>query len=229
LIVVAIALIAWFAVHRPMPPDPIYNGRPLSQWVTGAVIRQGASFDDVARTMSSLDSNAVPWLIRYLQQNSRNCFDQSLLRTELRLARVSKGALLQRGLERFGLKDRRRSHAMALLAFYAPRTCFEENALRAILKSKSPLPDPDESQLSALASFTNRPDLVLPILCAGFVNRATREASTEALTWYGPTAVSNIYQMALNEPGANGPAASTLLFLDKTAWNNVMEQKQRPH
>jgi hypothetical protein len=225
-IVVVVPLAVWFATYRPMPLEPVCKGRPLSQWIDGTAIRQGASIDET--TLNSMDSNAVPWLIWYLHKSSRGSFDKPLFRAELQLLRFNNsGSLAKSGLAKLGEKDRQRNSALALLSQYAPGTCFEETAARAILKSKSPIVDFDRERIFALGSFTHCPDLVLPTLCAGLTNGGTREACTLALSRFGPTAVSNVYRMALAEAGNNDPATSALLYLDQIAWTNLVEEKIR--
>jgi len=225
-IAVVITLAVWFATYRRMPSEPVYKGRPLSQWLDGTALAKGASSDEVNRTLNRLDSNAVPWLTWLLQENSRGSVDRPLFRAELQLLRYD-SSLAKKGLEKLGQKDARRSSALTLLSLYAPGTVFEENVVRAILKSKSPLADFDHDKIVALGAFTRRPDLVLPTLCAGLTDRLTRDISVMMLSRFGSAAVSNVYQMALTEPGTNGPAASALLRLDRTEWARFVEEKQR--
>jgi hypothetical protein len=225
-LILVVVVVVCFAAHRPMPPDPVYRGRPVSQWVDGTAMRQGVSDDEVNRVLNSMDSNAVPWLVWYLKKNSRS-FDQPLLRAELRLARYKNGALVTNGISRLADKLGRRNSALALLSQYAPGTCFEEKAARAILESKSVLGDSDRGRILALGSFTRRPDLVLPVLCAGLTNAATGSASVGALSRFGSAAITNVYRMAMAESGTNGPVASALLYLDGNAWKSCVAEKQR--
>jgi hypothetical protein len=224
--VVVIALVAWFTLHRPMPPAPIYNGRPLSQWMSGAAFYHGATRDDFTRALHSIDSNAVPWLVWYLQQNSRGPSDRPLLQTELFLWRFKIGFAAS-GLQKIQDKDQNRNTALILLASVGPGTCFEEKVLRAIVESKSPLSDLDEGRILAVSRFTNHLEIVLPVLCAELTNSAMRQQTVDALAQFGPTAVSNTYAMALSEPGTNGPATSALFYMNRTAWKNCVEEKQR--
>jgi hypothetical protein len=229
-VLVAGALIVRFATYRPMPPEPIYKGRHVSEWVDGTALAQGATTDEVNRALNSMDSNAVPWLIWLLEKNSRGSFDRPLLQAELQLARIKRiknGPLVATGLGKLSDKEGRRNSALVLLSHYAPRTCFEENAVRAILKSKSPLAEFDMHRIAALGAFTRRPDLVLPTLCAGLTNGATRQISVIMLSRFGSNAIPNVYQMALAEPGSNGPAVSALLYLDGTAWKDCVEEKRK--
>ena len=226
-LIVIIAIAVWFATRSPVPPEPVYKGRPLSQWIDGIARGQGVSQDENNRGLNSMDSNAVPWLVWYLKKNLRGSFDQHLLRVELRLARFRNGLLVTNQLAKIMDKEVRRNSALALLSQYAPGTCFEESAARAILKSKSPLSDFDPVRIMALGAFKNEPALVLPVLCAGLTNAGMRDTSTMALSRFGWNAIPTLYQMVLAEPGSNGPVEAALLYLNGTAWKDCVEEKRR--
>jgi hypothetical protein len=55
----ALAGIAW-SILKPGPPDPVYDGHPLSYWVAGGPW-------GTWKIPSGLDSNAVPYLIQSLK------------------------------------------------------------------------------------------------------------------------------------------------------------------
>lgn len=63
---VAIALLVlsvWAYVRSAYPPDPVYDGHPLSFWVSGS-----GPYGSLSVYPSSLDSKAVPYLIATLKK-----------------------------------------------------------------------------------------------------------------------------------------------------------------
>jgi HEAT repeat protein len=60
----------WFAVHPHEPPEPIYQGKPLTYWLRGYSATDALSkptTSEADEAMRNLGSNAVPTLLRLLR------------------------------------------------------------------------------------------------------------------------------------------------------------------
>jgi hypothetical protein len=83
LIVAILGVIAWLALREP--PEPTYQGKPLSAWLEGYVssgrIRYVERDSDTDEAIRQIGANAIPVVLRMLRESDSQV--KSALRSEL--------------------------------------------------------------------------------------------------------------------------------------------------
>jgi len=180
--VVAIIVLAVATGVSRRPPEPVYSGVGLSQWLGEGV----SNVHRMVEVINSVGPEALPWLVSALPGLE---FEQ---RYETWLQRLSqKNPVANRLLLKFTNPRRHAAYFRAcwLLGRLAPGTSFETKALRAFMPRR---PEDDSElikiRLWALGRCTNSPDKAIPILISELTNSATVDKAVDSLGNFGSLA-----------------------------------------
>ena len=211
------------------PHEPRYGGVGLSAWLEGPMSPAPLILaKQRVEVLRSVGPEALPWLTRAFEGYSGRT---SWSRLELRYLHfyVRQSATVRGFLPRplYLRAEMVRHNAISILSRIAPGTSYEDRVLRALGSA----PDLGNSQLAktrlyALACFTNRPTLVVPLLLAGLTNLTTIDSSIEGLRHFPSSASDPLYKMALKERGPIRPAELALQKVDPDAYDRLRKEKQ---
>jgi hypothetical protein len=229
-VLVVVAGVISLATDRSMPPEPVYKGRPLSQWLDRRAFDKGASFEDWLDVDESIGTEALPWLVATLEHDEGTKLEtkMELLPSLLHASPES----IRRRVPLYRKKGVLRNEIIDRLVRLAPGTSYESRAAKAILKAKG-FTEPGNGyvyfeglRLDSLATFTNCPAIVLPALVHGMTNPPPTDVRVEQICAFGPQAIPILYNMALAETNALNPGDLALQAMDTNAWRRLRQAKR---
>lgn len=222
-------------------PDPIYEGKPLSKHID--LLAAGSlDINEASHIVSKIGAPAVPQLFSLAEGNrAAMTFNRLLdhLPSTLRHRlpqfpeQTTKNQMAESLLWRLdtnasaaipylisGMTNRRfSSHAsfnwsvLTLVGSLAPGTEFELSALNAILPMAESGGFEARLACDVLGGFTNRSDLVVPVLIECLQNNSTWYESVSSLAKFGTNALHPLRTAAQSEGNVFGPLSSALELL----------------
>jgi hypothetical protein len=189
-----------------LPAEPIYEGRPISFWISGSRLESREQQLQRAQIINKIGPEALPWLIRVSKRN-----DSMLLRWYKELW-LKKPALQPYLPQPFSLKwISLRDNAHMLISRLAPGTRYEEVGAKAIVSTISNYKSYSlQFAFYNLGRFTNCGSIVVPVLLRGVTNPVVAQVAIAELQKFPGTATPYLCSMAASETGFIRPAKLAL-------------------
>jgi hypothetical protein len=195
--IIGIGVVIWISLALRPPPEPVYEGRPLSYWLSGYDAGnynyfhphgpRAPSFAETEKAITEIGTNAVPILLRMLQQRKSRVADRlwKLARKQHFIALPSRAYETQQFTALSGLRSLGSEGSVAtprLIRIYEsnPSSAFLEQSVPDILGQIGPAARQAVPMLLRATGHTNEavrndavyalgrigaePELVVPLL-----------------------------------------------------------------